>query len=121
MFPRADNFYDIFGGGFSITQAMLERRSSHYKKFYFNEIRPGICDLIKDAIAGKYNYDVFSPDWISKDKFLKMVDSDPYIKLCWSFGNNGKGYIFGGDIKPYKNQCITQLYSMSLIIWLKKF
>ena len=69
LFPRADNFYDIFGGGFSITQAMLERRSSHYKKFYFNEIRPGICDLIKDAIAGKYNYDVFSPDWISKDKF----------------------------------------------------
>ena len=50
-----------------------------------------------------------------------MVDSDPYIKLCWSFGINGKGYIFGGDIKPYKKMHITQLYSMSLIIWLKKF
>lgn len=27
IFPTADNFYDLFGGGFSVTHAMLERRS----------------------------------------------------------------------------------------------
>jgi len=30
IFPKADNFYDLFGGGFSITQAMLVRRPRGY-------------------------------------------------------------------------------------------
>ncbi len=102
IFPSAENFYDVFGGGFSVTHFMIENRRSHFKNFYFNEIRPGICELIQDAIAGKYNYDVFLPKWVSREEFLKKKDFDPYIKMVWSFGNNGKDYLFNKDLECQK-------------------
>src|SRR6267154_1843740 len=102
FFPNADNFYDLFGGGFSVSHYMMLHRSKSFKHFHFNEIRPGICDLIKDAIDGKYNYDVFKPEWISREDFFKRKESCAYIKIIWSFGNNGEGYLFGEDLESPK-------------------
>jgi site-specific DNA-adenine methylase len=102
IFPRAENFYDLFGGGFSITHAMLLRRSTHYRQFHFNEIRPGICDLIQRAIKGEFNYNVFKPPFVSREEFSSKLETDAYIKIIWSFGNNGKDYIFSKEIEPYK-------------------
>jgi site-specific DNA-adenine methylase len=102
LLPKADNFYDLFGGGFSISHYMLVHRSRDFKRFHFNEIRPGITELIKDAISGKYNYKTFQPPWVSREEFHKNKETNPYIKLCWSFGNNGTCYIFGEDIEEYK-------------------
>jgi site-specific DNA-adenine methylase len=102
IFPSCDNFYDLFGGGFSITHAMLLYRNKNFKNFYFNEPRQGICELIKNAIAGKYNYKVFKPEFIDRETFLKLKEIDPYIKICWSFGNNGRSYLFGKDIESHK-------------------
>jgi len=101
-FPKADHFYDLFGGGFSVTHFMAERKSNNYKQFHFNEIRTGICELIKDAIAGKYNYEVFKPEWIDRERFFKEKETNAYIKILWSFGNNGKYYIFGEHLESQK-------------------
>jgi len=102
VFPNADHFYDLFGGGFSVTHGMMARRSRDFKHFHFNEIRPGICDLIKDAIEGKYNYNVFKPSWVSREDFFKNLDTAPMVKILWSFGNNGRDYLFSKEIEPYK-------------------
>ena len=102
FFPNADHFYDLFGGGFSVTHYMLENRRKSFKHFHYNEIRPGLCELIKDAIDGKYNYDVFKPEWISRERFMAEKESNAYIKIFWSFGNSGKSYIFGPDIENQK-------------------
>lgn len=102
LFPSADNFYDLFGGGFSVTHFMLKHRSKHFKEFHFNELRPGICGLVKDAIAGNYNYSVYKPEWVSREMFEARKEIDPMIKIIWSFGNNGKGYLFGKDIEQDK-------------------
>ena len=102
FFPNADNFYDLFGGGFSVSHYMLKHRSKSYKNFHFNELRPGVCELIQAAIAGKYSYDVFKPEWISRERFFAEKDSSAYIKIVWSFGNNGRGYIFGKEIENQK-------------------
>lgn len=102
IFPKADHFYDLFGGGFSITHAMLRHRLKHYKHFHFNEIRPRICELIQDAIAGKYSYENFKPPFVDRDTFFKNKDKCAYTKVCWSFGKNGKDYLFSKDIEPYK-------------------
>jgi len=102
IFPKADHFYDLFGGGFSVTHAMLLKRSKDFKHFHFNEIRPGICDLIQKAIAGEFNYKKFKPPFVSREEFSKNLDTDPMIKILWSFGNNGKNYLFGDDIEGYK-------------------
>lgn len=102
FFPNADHFYDLFGGGFSVSHYMLEHRRKSFKTFHYNEIRPGLPQLIKDAIAGKYNYAVFKPEWISRERFFKDKESNAYIKIVWSFGNNGEGYLFGKDLESPK-------------------
>jgi site-specific DNA-adenine methylase len=101
-FPKADNFYDLFGGGFSVTHAMLVNCGNRYKAFHYNEIKADVVDLVKRAIAGEFNYERFKPEWVSRKDFFEKKDSDAYIKLCWSFGNGQKTYLFGEDIEPYK-------------------
>lgn len=101
VFPKAENFYDLFGGGFSITHAMLLNRAKDFKAFYFNEIKSDIVYLIKRAVNGDFSYDKFKPPFISRDEFFKKLD-DPYIRVCWSFGNNQKTYLFSKEIEPYK-------------------
>lgn len=100
--PPAENFYDLFGGGFSVSHYMIKHRPKSYKYFYYNELRPGLCELIQDAINGKYNYDNFKPEWITRERFMAEKESNAYIKIVWSFGNNGSGYIFGKDIDNEK-------------------
>lgn len=100
-FPAAENFYDLFGGGFSVTHYMLTNKAHKYKNFHYNEIVPSTVELVKKAINGDFNYDKFKPEWISREDFFKRID-DPYVRICWSFGNNQKAYLFGTDIEAYK-------------------
>ena len=102
VFPRAENFYDLFGGGFSITHCMLLKRGQDYKQFHFNEIRKGIIELIQDAIKGRYSYQNYNPEWVSREDFLRKKESDALTKMLWSFGNNGLAYLFGKEIEDYK-------------------
>jgi site-specific DNA-adenine methylase len=102
-FPSAKNFYDLFGGGFSMTHAMIENRKSDYQNFNFNEIKEPVIKLIKDAMAGKYSYENFKPKFIEREEFFKKKDDDFYIASVWSFGNNpNKGYLFGKNIENEK-------------------
>jgi len=119
ILPKADNFYDLFGGGFSISHCAL--LSKKYKQIYFNEIQDGICDLIKDAIAGKYSYKVFKPPFISREEFFKKKDTDAYVRSVWSFGNNGKGYLFGKDIEPVKKSLHQAVIFAEFDEFAKKF
>ena len=63
--PKANNIYDLFGGGFAISHCAV--LSGKWKNVHYNEIQTDVTDLVKDAISGKYSYDVFKPDWISRD------------------------------------------------------
>jgi len=102
IFPATDHFYDLFGGGGSVTHAMVLRRSKDFKQFHYNEIKSEIIECFKNAVAGKYSYDVFKPKWISREEFFEKKYLDGYIKLCWSFSCNGKDYLFSKDIEAYK-------------------
>jgi hypothetical protein len=102
VIPSADNFYDLFGGGFCVTHCALEMFSHKWKNLYFNEIKSDVSELIKDAIAGKYNYENFKPEFITREKFFKNKDTCAYTRLIWSFGNNQKDYLFGKEIESQK-------------------
>jgi len=102
VFPAAENFYDLFGGGFSVTHYAMLQKIKKYENIYFNEIEKLTCDLIQDAIAGKYNYNVFKPKWVDRETFFKDKDVCGYTKLLWSFGNHPRTYIYGKDIEAYK-------------------
>lgn len=101
-FPKAENFYDLFGGGFSMTHYMLLHKSKRHQHFHYNEIKTDVMELVKRAIAGEFNYNVFKPKWISREDFFALKDNDAYVRCLWSFGNNQATYLFGESIEAYK-------------------
>lgn len=95
--PKANNFYDLFCGGCSITHcAMLSKK---WQNIYFNDIDGDMPKLFLDSIKGKYKNE---KRWISKEDFQKEKDSSAYIRCVWSFGNKGTNYLYGKEIEPYK-------------------
>lgn len=102
IFPGRTNFYDLFGGGFSISHAMLIKRSKSFQRIHYNEIKKDVVHLVQKAINGDYNYDVFKPEFITREMFFDLKDQDAYVRLIWAFANNQKTYLFGKEIEPYK-------------------
>ena len=101
MLPNADVFIDIFAGGCAMTDWALQ--SGKYKQVIANDIRePSPVRLFKDALDGKYNSEVFTPQWVSREQFHTEKGNNPYIAYIWSFGNKGETYIFGKNIEDIK-------------------
>ena len=96
-FPKLTNFYDLFAGGCAITQIALMRQD--FKNYFCNDIDPDGINLFLDAIHGKFKNET---RWISREDFFRLKDKEPYIKYAWSFGNNGRDYLYSKEIEPYK-------------------
>ena len=92
LFPQKKNFYDLFCGGGAVTHYAL--LSNKFEKVYQNDINKDCLDLFIDAAKGKYRNET---RWISREDFFKLKDSEPYVKFCWSFGNNLRDYLYGKD------------------------
>lgn len=89
--------YDVFCGGCAVTHAaMLERL---YGRFVINDINPLPPEAFVRAVNGGFKNET---RWISREDFLRLKDTDPYVAFCWSFGNDGRTYMYGRTIEPYK-------------------
>ena len=95
--PSADNFYDLFAGGCSVTHRMLETGS--YKNYFANDLDGQGLQLFMDAISGKYKDE---KRWISREDFYRLKDTDLYVSYCWSFGNKAVQYLYSKEIEPWK-------------------
>ena len=102
LLPPGKRFCDLFGGGFAMSHCA--RLSGKYEKVLYNEINPLLPPLLKDALCGKYNYNRFKPEFISRERFYREKEQNGYIKYIWSFGNSGKEYLFGADLEPVKKE-----------------
>jgi len=100
-FPKAENFYDLFGGGMSMTHYLAAKRPNAFKNLYYNDLNPGLAELLQKAIAGEYGEGYKMP-WVSRDEFHAKKSQDAFIRILWSFGNNQKGYLFAPGIEAYK-------------------
>ena len=94
--PNAENFYDLFCGGCAITHCAMLR--GKYKNYTINDIAD-TQDLFYYAIMSKYQNET---RWISREDFYKLKDNDAYVRYLWSFGNNGKNYLYSREVEPYK-------------------
>ena len=96
FFPRKTHFYDLFAGGCAVTHcALLENK---FKTYTINDITK-TPQLFCNAIKGKYKNE---NRWISRNDFYRLKDTDEYVRLCWSFGNNGDNYLFSKEVEPWK-------------------
>lgn len=96
LLPRAEVFVDLFAGGCAMTHcAML---SGKYQRFLVNDITDA-PSLFLDAVSGKY---ADNTEWISRTDFFARKDRDPYVRYCWSFGNNARQYLYATELEPLK-------------------
>ena len=97
LFPKADNFYDLFCGGCAVAHAAL--LSHKYKTVHINDIEPKVVDLFIRATRGEFKNET---RWISHEEFDKLKSSDYLVACLFSFGNNFLTYLYSKDIEPMK-------------------
>ena len=108
LLPKATHLYDVFCGGCAIAHcAALSGKWGH---IHINDISD-MPQLFVDAVAGKYRDE---RRWISREDFFALKDSDPYVRSCWSFGNNGQDYLYSREIEPYKRAVWVMLTADSV-------
>lgn len=97
LLPQADHLIDLFCGGCAVTHCALLRRK--WPHVHINDIDWRPVTLFRDALAGRYQDET---RWISREDFQRLKDTDPYVAIVWSFGNNMRDYLYSQDIEPLK-------------------
>ena len=94
--PQADTLVDLFAGGCAVTDCAMHTKKWCY--FIVNDIGDA-PRLFADAVAGRY---ADERRWISREDFARLKDTDPYVRICWSFGNNQSDYMYSREVEPWK-------------------
>ena len=107
-YPEADTIYDLFCGGFAISEEALLRgynvHSSDLNEAMINLIHELLYGECIDEKTGKSIFEY--PRFISRKEFYDLVDKQTwfagYVKCVWSFGNNNKGYLYSPENEKLK-------------------
>lgn len=95
--PPAKHFYDLFGGGGAMTHCAL--LSGKYQYVHYNELDPLVFKGFKMFINGDFKNE---NRWISREDFNRLKDIDPYVALCFSFGNDIRTYCYEKNREQFK-------------------
>lgn len=99
---------------------MLLRRSRDYQQFHFNELRPGITDLIRKAIKGEYSYENFKPAWIPREQsYARTAEYDDAFDtesfLDWAHCQKSPVFISEYEIKDPRFTLVKKMEKRSLL------
>lgn len=97
LLPKRTHLIDLFCGGCAVSHAALLRNK--YEHIHINDINWICPTLFIDALNGKYQNET---RWISRENFFRLKDTDPYVAVVWSFGNNLRDYLYSKEIEPLK-------------------
>lgn len=97
LLPQRKHLYDLFCGGCAVSHAAL--LMGKYEHIHINDFNWMCPTLFMNALAGKYDNET---RWISREDFQRLKDTDPYVAVVWSFGNNLRDYMYSREIEPLK-------------------
>lgn len=97
ILPEGKVLVDAFGGGGAITHCAF--LSGKWDKVIYNELEPLIVKGFRMAVNGEFKNE---DRWVSREMFELLKDEEPYVAICYSFGNNLKGYCYSQEIEPVK-------------------
>lgn len=97
LLPKRTHLIDLFCGGCAVSHAAL--LMGKYEHIHINDINWMCPTLFIDVLQGKYNDE---SRWISREDFFRLKDTDPYVAVVWSFGNNLRDYLYSREIEPLK-------------------
>lgn len=101
------NFFDLFGGGGSMSSFFAEAGWN----VLYNEFNNNIKSLFEYIVLDKLPEDFWTkPEWVSREKFKDVVTNqskyDPwfvgYCQACWSFSGTQDSYMYGDLYEEYK-------------------
>lgn len=101
--PSSKILVDLFAGGCAITDCALQ--SSKWDKIIANDLDGSAMELYQRACCGEY---ADESRWIGRDEFKKLKDVDPYVRWIWSFGNDGRAYIYSKE----REQIVEPIHKM---------
>ena len=94
--PEGDTLYDVFCGGCAITDYAMRVRK--FKNYVVNDIT-NIGYVFKKALDGGFKNET---RWIDRKTYFEELE-DPYVYLCFSFGNNPAcRYAYAVELEPWK-------------------
>ena len=96
--PKGERLVDLFAGGCAITDYAL-KNTNKFSRFLVNDLNGWSPQTYVKALAGGFNEE---DRWISRQDFFRLKDTDLYVNLCFSFGNNCKTYMYNPELEPYK-------------------
>lgn len=96
--PKGERLVDLFAGGCAVTDYAL-KNTNKFSRFLVNDLNGWSPQTYVKALAGWFNEE---DRWISRQDFFRLKDTDPYVNLCFSFGNNLKTYMYNPELEPYK-------------------
>ena len=106
--PQADVLVDVFAGGCSVTHAAL--LNGNFKRIIAND-KTDAPQLFLKAANGEFQAE---KRWFSHSDFERLKDSDPYVRLIWSFGGNNQHYLYSRELEPYKKALHEMLTAETL-------
>ena len=112
VLPAAPVLYDVFCGGCAITHAAL--LSGKYSRVVANDINGMIPHAFEKAIRGGFRNE---DRWISRDEFQRLYKTDPYVAICFSFGNNLHEYCYARELEPYKRALHYAIFWKDIAPW----
>ena len=96
--PKGERLVELFAGGCAITDYAL-KNTNKFSRFLVNDLNGWSPQTYVKALAGGFNEE---DRWISRQDFFRLKDTDLYVNLCFSFGNNCKTYMYNPELEPYK-------------------
>lgn len=107
LLPSATHFYDLFGGGCALSHAAL--LSGKYQHVHANDITDSVV-LFKDAMEG--NLAKYEPErFRTREDFEAEKDTNPFVRIVYSFGNDQKSYLYSRQIEGYKRAVHEMIYA----------
>lgn len=107
LFPSAKHFYGLFGGGCAVEHAAL--LSGKFEHVHANDITDSV-KLFEDALNG--DLDKYEPErFRTREDFFSEKDSNPFVRIVYSFGNDQATYLYSREIEPYKKAVHEMLYA----------
>ena len=94
--PSSRLLVDAFAGGCAVTHAAL--LSGRFGHVVANDLGDA-PSLFLDACNGRYAEE---RRWVSREDFFRLRDSDIFVALVWSFGNNMCNYIYAEEMEEWK-------------------
>ena len=110
--PPAPVLYDVFCGGCAVTHAAL--LSGKYSRVVANDINGMIPHAFETAMTGGFSNE---DRWISRDDFQRLYKTDPYVAICFSFGNNLREYCYARELEPYKRALHYAIFWKDIAPW----